>query len=193
MSAGNSSPGDTPHGHWGGRHTDSPLTPAYSPHMSVPTTTISSMDSRNSFTSFAPSRNDSAWSAPARSTSLGVVDDYPSGFQRGPYPSQPLSLDLRRRPTSEMHPPSLMTSAGSSHASISEASLTPMSAPVSSPPDHWNIPPNWGNLPNSAVTKPTDYGTWYSEPALERVQEEDHPSRFGEQPAIVYVDGEHHQ
>ncbi|KAG8528698.1 uncharacterized protein KY384_006385 [Bacidia gigantensis] len=188
MSAGHSSPGDTSHSYWG-RHTDSPLTPAYSPHMSVPTTSMP-MDSRNSFTSFAPPRNDSTWSAPARSTSLGVVEDYPSGYQRSQYHPQPLSLDLRRRP-SDMHPPSLMTSTNSSHTSISESSLTPMSAPVSSPPDHWGVPSNWSALPNSAVTKPTDFGTWYSEPTLEKVQEEDLPPRYGEQPAIVYVDGEH--
>ena len=63
--------------------------------------------------------------------------------------------------------------------------MTPMSAPVSSPPDTWGIGPNWGALPGSAVTKPTDFGSWYAEPTLAKVQEEDIPPPYGAQPAIV--------
>ena len=185
MSAGHSSPGDVPQAYWG-RHTDSPLTPAYSPHMSAPTTAMSSIDGRNSLAYVPTTRTDSTWSAPARSSSMSIVDDYPYPKHHS-YP-QTSSLEYRRR-MSDMHPPSLLTN--SSHTSISESGLTPLSAPVSSPPDTWGIGPGWGTLPSSAVTKPTDFGNWYSEPTLAKVQEEEIPPPYGEQPAIaVYADGE---
>ncbi|KAL9124902.1 MAG: hypothetical protein Q9217_005822 [Psora testacea] len=189
MSAGHSSPGDVSHSYWG-THADSPLTPAYSPHMSVPTSSLNSIsDARSSFTSFAPSRADSAWSASTRSISIGVVEDAPTSYHKNVYNLQPLSMDFRRR-ASEMYPPSLVTSANSSNASISEAHMTPLSAPTSSPPQHWGIPSAWNALPSSAVTKPTDFSSWYSEPALAKVQEEGVPPPYGEQPTILYA-GEH--
>ncbi|KAL9639968.1 MAG: hypothetical protein Q9164_000597 [Protoblastenia rupestris] len=188
MSAGHSSPGDVSHSYWG-RHSDSPLTPGYSPHMSGPTSSLNSIsDARSSFTSFAPSRNDSAWSAPTRSMSIGVMEDLPSSYNKSVYHPQPLGMDYHRR-ASEMHPPSLMTSANSSNASISEAHVTPLSAPISSPPHHWGIPSAWNALPSSAINKPTDFGNWYSEPALAKVQEEEIPPPYGEQPAILYAGG----
>ena len=187
MSAGHSSPGDVSHSHWG-RHSDSPLTPGYSPHLSAPGT-VHSIDSRNSFTTFAPARNDGAWSGPTRSMSIGVVEDLPPSYHKHIYHPQPLSMDFRRR-ASEMQPPSLITSADSSHTSLSESGMTPLSAPVSSPPSHWGIPATWGTLPSSAITKPTDFGNWYSEPGLAKVQEEEIPPPYGEQPAILYAGGE---
>lgn len=188
LSAGHSSPGDP----WGRRHTDSPLTPGYSPHMSAPTSTAhSSLDSRNSFTSFAPSRHDPAWPTPARSMSIGVVEDLPQNYHKHIYHPQPISMDFRRR-ASEMHPPSLMTSIDSAHTSISESSMTPLSAPVSSPPSHWGIPTQWNTLPSSAISKPTDFGNWYSEPTLAKVQEEEiPPHHYGEHPAILYAGSDH--
>lgn len=185
MSAGHSSPGEVSSSYWGGRHSDSPLTPAYSPHLSAPNSALNGMDARNSVTSFAhpATRNDSTWSAPAGPRTMGLVEDFGSAYPKHHSFPQPLSLDFRRR-TSDMHPPSLVTSAGSSHASISEANMTPLSAPVSSPPDTWGVGANWGGLPSSAVTKPTDFG-WYGEPTLAKVQEEDTIPHYGEQPAIV--------
>ena len=189
MSAGHSSPGEMSSSYWGTRHSDSPLTPAYSPHLSAPKPTMNGMDARNSVTSFAhpATRNDSTWSAPARSTSMGMVEDFVPNYPKHHSYPQPLSLNFTRR-QSDMHPPSLVTSA-SSHASMSEANMTPLSAPVSSPPDTWGVGSSWGTLPSSAVTKPTDFG-WYGEPTLANVQEEDVPPHFGEQPAIVYADGD---
>ena len=187
LSAGHSSPGDLSHPHWG-RHTDSPLTPGFSPHMSAPGT-VHSMDSRNSFTSFAPARNDAAWSGPTRSMSIGVVEDLPPSYHKNVFHPQPLPVDFRRR-ASEMHPPSLITSADSSHTSISESGMTPLSAPVSSPPSHWGIPSTWNSLPSSAATKTSDFNNWYSEPALAKVQEEEIPPPYGEQPTILYAGGE---
>ena len=189
MSAGHSSPGDVSSTYWGGRHTDSPLTPVYSPHMSGPTTAVNGMDARSSVVSFAAApRNDSTWSAPARSASIGMLEGSASPYPKHHSYPQASSLEFRRR-TSEMHPPSLLT--GSTHTSISESGLTPLSAPVSSPPDSWGIGPTWGTLPSSAVTKPTDFGAFYGEP-LTRVQEvEEVPPPYGEQPAIVYADADH--
>ena len=189
ISAGHSSPGDASHGYWS-RHTDSPLTPAYSPHLPAPTSTMNNpTDGRNSFHSFGHSRADTHWPLPGRSMSIGVVDDIPASYHNNIYHPQPLSLDFRRR-NSEMHPPSLITSANSSHTSISESGMTPMSAPVASPPTNWGVPSAWNALPSSAVTKPTDFGTWYSEPSLAKVQEEEVPPPYGEHPVIVYPDAE---
>ena len=189
MSATHSSPGDASHSYWE-RHTESPLTPGYSPHICGPTSSLNSVsDSRSSFTSFAPSRNDSAWSVPTRSMSIGVVEDLPPSYHKSSYHPQPLSMDFRRR-ASEMHPPSLMTSNNSSNVSLSETHMAPLSAPVSSPQQHWGIPSTWNALPSSAVTKPTDFGSWYSEPALAKVQEEEIPPPYGEQPTILYA-GDH--
>ena len=185
MSAGNSSPGDVASSYWG-RHTDSPLTPNYSPHMSAPTTAMNNMDARNSIVYIPTPRNDSTWSAPARSASMGVMDELNMpGFLNPKHHSFPqASIEYRRRP-SEMHPPPLLTSTNSAHGSMSDACMTPMSAPISSPPDTWGIGPGWGALPGSAVTKPTDFGNWYSEPTLAKVQEEEIPPPYGVQPAIV--------
>lgn len=69
--------------------------------------------------------------------------------------------------------------------------MTPMSAPVSSPPSQWGIPTQWNALPSSAITKSTDFANWYSEPTLAKVQEEEiPPHHYGEQPAIFYADGD---
>ena len=116
---------------------------------------------------------------------MGVVDELNMpGYLNPKHHSFPqTSTDFRRRP-SEMHPPPLLTSSNSAQGSMSEACMTPMSAPVSSPPDTWGIGPGWGALPGSAVTKPTDFG-WYSEPTLAKVQEEDIPPPYVVQPAIV--------
>ena len=191
-SAGHSSPGDAPHAYWG-RHTDSPMTPGFSPHLSGPTSSIhSASDARSSFTSFAPSRNDSGWSMPTRSMSFGLVEDLPLNYQHHYHNPQPLPMDFRRR-ASDMHPPSLQTSANSSNASISESHMTPLSAPMSSPPlQHWGVPTTWGSLSaNSLVTKAPDYGGWYSEPQLAKVQEEEIGPQFGGEPAILYAGAEH--
>lgn len=192
-SAGHSSPGDSTHPYWG-RHTESPMTPGYSPHMSGPTSAVhSASDPRSSFASFAPSRtqSDSSWAVPQRSMSFGMVEDLPQSYQNQYQPGQPLSMDYRRR-ASELHPPPLLNSNNSSNASISDSHLTPLPVPVSSPPiqQHWGTPTTWSTLSSSLVTKAPDYGTWYGEIGpLAKVQEED-IAHYGPEPAIVYA-GDH--
>ena len=186
-SASHSSPADSAHNFWG-RHTDSPMTPGFSPHLSVPTSALRSVsDTRSSFTSFAPSRShsDSTWAAPTRSMSFGMVEDLPQSYHNHYPHSHPSSMDYRRR-ASELHPPSLQTSNNSSNASISEPGMTPL--PVSSPPiQHWGVPTTWGSLSNPMVTKAPDYGTWYGETTpLAKVQEED-IGPYSNEPAILYT------
>ena len=204
ISAGYSSPGDPPpHTLWG-RHSDSPVTPGFSPHMSAgPTSSMQSFsDSRSSFTSFAPSRADSNVfhnHVPARSMSYGLLEGLPinSGYDNGYYNPQPLSKDVRRR-ASDMRPPSLQTSACSSNTSISEAHLTPHSAaphsaPVNSPPaNQWQtLPTAYSAFPGSSMSKGTYDSTWYSDSApLAKVQEEEISPHFGGEPAILYA-GDH--
>ena len=172
------------------------MTPGFSPHLSGPTSSLhSASDNRSSFTSFAPSapsRSDSAWSmpGPARSMSYGLVEDLHLSNQ-SPYhhPQQP-SMELRRR-ASLMNPPSLQTSNNSSNTSINEAHMTPLSAPaVSTPPiQHWMTPITYAPLSNSSfVSKAPDYGNWYGEPPLAKVQEEEH---YSSEPAILYAGSEH--
>ena len=188
MSAGHSSPGDVVQPYWE-RNVDTPLTPGYSPHISGLTSSLNSVsETRSSFNSFGPARNDSVWSAPTRSMSIDVAEDLPSSYYKTIYHHnfQPLSIDLQRR-ASEMTSPSLMTSANSSNASISEAHMGSLSAPVPSPQQHWVVPSAWHALTSSAVMKPTDFGNWYSEPALAKVQEEEIPPPYGEHPAILYA------
>ena len=202
-SASHSSPGDGSHSYWG-RHSDSPMTPGYSPHLSGPTSSMrssydsrSSSDGRSSFTSFAPSRVDSSW-MPTRSMSFGQVEDLPISYQHNYHHPHPIpSMDYRRR-ASEMHPPSLQTSNNSSTASISDSHMTPLSAPSSSTPpvQQWgvpSIPTTWSTLPSSSfVTKAPDFGGWYGEPGpLAKVQEEELGPHFGEQPAIVHSGAEY--
>ncbi len=171
------------------------MTPGFSPHMSGPTSSLNSVsDARSSFTSFAPStRENSAWPMPTRSVSIGVVEDLPGNYQTyGFHHPQRSSMDYRRRASEMMHPPSLMTSNNSSNTSISESHLTPLSAPVTSPPpNHWGLPSAWNTLPSSAVTKPTDFGSWYSEPPLAKVQEEEIAPPFGGEPTILYAGVDH--
>lgn len=204
ISAGYSSPGDpSPHALWG-RHSDSPVTPGFSPHMSGgPTSSMHSFsDSRNSFTSFAPSRHEPAGyhsHVPARSMSYGLLEGLPmnNGYDNSYYNHQPLSKDLRRR-ASDMRPPSLQTSACSSSTSISEAHMTPHSgaphsAPVNSPPsNHWqSLPTAYSAFPSTSMSKAPYDGSWYSDQApLAKVQEEEISPHFGAEPAILYA-GDH--
>ena len=191
-SAGHSSPGDSTHPYWG-RHTDSPMTPGFSPHMSGPTSAIhSASDPRSSFTSFAPSRthSDTTWTMPQRSMSFGIVEDLPQSYQNQYNNSQPLHMDYRRR-ASEMNPPSLLNSNNSSNASIPDSHLSPLPPPTSNSPNppmnHWGLPTTWSSLPGSLVTKGPDYGSWYSEtPPLAKVQEED-LTHYGGEPTIIYA------
>lgn len=198
-SAGHSSPGDGSHAYWG-RHADSPMTPGFSPHMSGPISSMrssydarSSSGARSSFTSFAPSRSDSAWTMPTRSMSFGHVEDLPMSYQNHYHHPNPIpSMDYRRR-ASEMHPPSLATSNNSSTASISESHMTPLPALSSTPPvqQHWgipSIPTTWSTLPSSSfVTKAPEFGGWYGEPGpLAKVQEEELGPHLGVEPAIVH-------
>jgi len=194
-SAGHSSPGDSTHTYWG-RHSDSPLTPGYSPHMSGRTNTLhSASDGRSSFTSFAPSsaqsrsHSDSTWAMPTRSMSFSLVEDLPQNYQNH-YNPQPVCMDYRRR-ASEMQPPSLQTSNNSSNGSISESHMAPLSAPVSTSPfQHWGAPTTWSTLSSSLVTKAPDYGSWYGDTApLAKVTEEE-IGHFNGEPAILYA-GEH--
>lgn len=204
VSAGYSSPGDPPpHALWG-RHSDSPVTPGFSPHMpGGPTSSMHSFsDSRSSFTSFAPSRHESTGfhgNVPARSMSYGLLEGLPvnNGYDNSYYNQHSLSKDLRRR-ASDMRPPSLQTSACSSSTSISEPRMTPhnaapQSAPVNSPPgNHWHSLPNaYSAFPSTSMSKsPYDSG-WYSDPApLAKVQEEEISPHFGAEPAILYA-GDH--
>ncbi|KAK3169040.1 hypothetical protein OEA41_005488 [Lepraria neglecta] len=193
-SAALSSPGDAPHPYWG-RHADSPMTPGFSPHPSGPASSLhSASDTRSSFTSFAPSapsRSDSAWSVPARSMSYGLVEDYHMSNQSPYHHPQQAPMELRRR-ASLMNPPSLQTSNNSSNTSLNEAHMTPLSAPVSTPPlQHWGIPSTWAPLPSSSyVSKAPDYGSWYGEPPLAKVQEEDLGPHYGSEPAILYAGAE---
>lgn len=171
--------------------------------MSGPTSSIrssydarSASDTRSSFTSFAPSRSDSAWSMPTRSMSFGHVEDLPMSYQNHYHHPHPIpSMDYRRR-ASEMHPPSLQTSNNSSTASISESHMTPLPAPVSTPPiQPWSgIPTTWSTLPSSSfVTKAPDFGGWYGEPGpLAKVQEEELGPHYGGEPAILHTGAEYH-
>ena len=188
------------------------MTPGFSPHLPAPTGSIhSAPDGRSSFTSFAPSRSDSGWSSAQRSMSFGLVEDISLNFRtQNHYHPESASMDYRRR-ASDMHPPSLQTSNNSSNASVSEAHMTPLSLPISSPPpQHWGAPTTrhlpsadapaaaetgpahlfagWGSLPNSSlVTKGPDQ--WYSEPTtLAKVQEEDFGPHYGGEPPIIYAD-----
>ena len=198
-SAGYSSPGDPPpHTLWG-RHSDSPVTPGYSPHMSGPTSSMTSFsDSRGSLTSFAPSRNDSAsWSMPARSMSLGYFEGLPlnNNYDNHSYRPQPLSDNLRRRASDMMQPPSLQTSACSSNTSISEhltPSTAPHSAPIHSPAtNHWQaLPTAYSAFPSTSMSKGPYDGSWYSDAPLAKVQEEEISPHFGGEPAILYA-GDH--
>ena len=187
-SADHSSPGDSTHAYWG-RHSGSPMTPGFSPHLPASTGSIhSAPDARNSFTSFAPSRSDSGWSSAQRSMSLGLVEDLSVNYHsQNHYYPQSASMNYRRR-ASEMHPPSLQTSNNSSATSISEAHMTPLSAPISSPPPHqWGAPITWGSLPNSSlVTKGPEQ--WSEPTILAKVQEEDFGPHYGGEPAIIYAD-----
>ena len=192
-SVGHSSPGDAQSSYWA-RHADSPMTPGFSPHLSGVTSSLhSASDTRSSFTSFAPSvpsRSDSAWSLPARSMSYGLVEDLHLSNQSPYHHPQQSSMELRRR-ASLMNPPSLQTSNNSSNTSINEVHMTPLSAPaVSTPPlQHWGISSAWAPLPSNAfVTKAPDYGGWYGEAPLAKVQEEDH---YSSEPAILYAGSEH--
>ncbi len=208
ISAGYSSPGDPPpHTLWG-RHSDSPVTPGFSPHMSgVPTSSMHSFsDGRSSFTSFAPSRHDSGSfqnHIPARSMSYGLLEGLPmnSGFESGYYSPQPLTKDVRRRASdmrSEMRPPSLQTSACSSSTSISDVHLTPHttaphSAPVEGPPiNQWqSLPTSYSAFPGTSMSKGHFDGSWYSDTTpLAKVQEEEISPHFGAEPAILYA-GDH--
>ena len=206
ISAGYSSPGDPPpHTLWG-RHSDSPVTPGYSPHLSgVPTSSMHSFsDSRSSFTSFAPSRNDSGGfqnHIPARSMSYGLLEGLPmnGGYDNGYYSPQPLTKDVRRRASDmrDMRPPSLQTSACSSSTSISEPHLTPHttaphSAPINSPPvNHWqSLPTSYSAFPGTSLKGHYD-GSWYSDTTpLAKVQEEEISPHFGAEPTILYA-GDH--
>ena len=87
-----------------------------------------------------------------------------------------------------MHPPSLQTSNNSSNTSIGEVHMTPLSAPISTPPlQHWGAPSTWGSLPNnSLVAKGPDQ--WSEPTILAKVQEEDFGSHYGGEPAIIYAD-----
>ena len=169
------------------------MTPGFSPHPSGPTSSLySGSDNRSSFTSFAPSapsRSDSAWSMPARSMSYGLVEDLHLSNQSSYHHSQQTSMELRRR-ASLMNPPSLQTSNNSSNTSINEAHMTPLSAPaVSTPPiQHWMSPVTYAPLSSSFVSKAPDYGSWYGEPPLAKVQEEEH---YGSEPTILYAGAEH--
>lgn len=187
-SAGHSSPGDSTHVYWG-RHSGSPMTPGFSPHLPAPTGSIhSAPDIRSSFTSFAPSRSDSRWSSAQRSMSFGTVEDFSLNYHsQNHYHPQSVSMDYRRR-ASDMHPPSLQTSNNSSTTSVSEAHMTPLSAPISSPPQqHWGAPITWGSFPNSSlVTKGPD--RWSEPTILAKVQEEDFGPHYIGEPAIIYAD-----
>lgn len=178
LSAGYSSPSEAPaHNLWG-RHSDSPVTPGgFSPHASGPTSSMTSMsDPRGS------------WSLPQRSMSFGIVEGLPmNNYEGTSLYSQPVSRDGRRRASDMMRPPSLQTSTTSSNTSISEAHLTPLSAPIQSPSSaHWNLSSGpWSALPGT--TKHYD-NNWYSDSApLAKVQEEDIPPHFGGEPAILYT------
>lgn len=191
-SAGHSSPGDSTHAYWG-RHSGSPMTPGFSPHLPGPAGSIHSPpDARSSFTSFAPSRSDFGWSSAQRSMSFGLVEDFSlngHNHNQNHYHPQSASMDYRRR-ASDMHPPSLQTSNNSSNTSISEAHMTPLSVPISSsPPQHWVAPTTWGSLPNSSlVTKGPDQ--WSEPTILAKVQEEDFGPLYGGEPAIIYADAD---
>ena len=187
-SAGHSSPGDTTHAYWG-RHSGSPMTPGFSPHLPAPTGSIhSAPDARSSFTSFAPPRNDSGWTS-ARSMSFGLVEDLSLNFHGQNHYHPQASMDYRRR-ASDMHPPSLQTSNNSSSTSISEAHMTPLSGPIASPPpQHWGAPITWSSLPNSSlVTKGPDQ--WAEPTILAKVQEEDFGPHYSGEPAIIYADAD---
>lgn len=189
ISTGYSSPSDAPpHTLWG-RHSDSPSMPGSSPRISGPTSSMPNFsDSRNSLTLFVPSRNESACYAPARSMSWGYIENAsPNSLPSNYYPHQ-ISKENRRRASDALRPPSLQTSANSSNTSISEAHLTPLSAPVQSPPSaNWNMPATpWSAFPSTTTGKPYD-GAWYDSVPLAKVQEEELTPHFGGESTMVYT------
>lgn len=211
ISAGFSSPGEQSHSLWG-RHSDSPGTPGYSPHLAGPTSSMQSFsdsrssltsfaESRSSLTSFAPSRHDSAqWSVPpSRSMSYGLLEGLPmnNNYDGRHYYPQSLPKEVRRR-ASEMHPPSLLTSANSSTTSIGDAHPGPLSAPIANDPTgtQWStLPQSYNAFPGHVMSKSYDHG-WYPDPVpLAKVQEEElaPPFTTSHEPAILYVGGEHQQ
>lgn len=183
LSAGNSTPEDPSQNHW-----RSPLTPAFPPQFSGPSTSSSGRESGGSFTSFPPVTNGLGFPVPipARSMSVHGGQDFHRNYQN--QFTSAYDSDSRRR-ASEMHPPSLQASHNSSNNSISEPSGTPL---LGHPSKQWGIPPAWAPLPGQAQVKPPDI-SWYSpEPAgLAQVQEEEVPPAFGSPPVVMYSDGMH--
>ena len=191
LSAGNSTPEDP-----GQRHWRSPLTSAF-PHQfsGPPASSPQARHMSTSFPAFAPVTQMSPYHAPTRSMSFDQGDNFHSHYQ-GHF-NRPYS-DVRRR-ASEMHPPSLVTNTSSPNTSISEASGTPMSAPglgLMTPattidgvsPSCWTpMSTHSPQPPQSGISKPHDYGTWYSTDSgmLPKVQEEDYVPSFNGEPAIV--------
>lgn len=174
------------------------MTPAF-PHFTGHPNSIAHYprDHGSSF-SVAESREDLAWSLPARSMSFGQVEDLPGSYHN--HYHQPSQRDFRRRISSDLYgPPSLDTSNTSSSASISEPHSAPVSVPsVGQPRLHFGFPPAWnafaGHHTGSMTSKgPEGIAGWYSEPsALAKVQEEDVGTTLGGNSAVYYPSVGHH-
>ena len=128
-------------------------------------------------------RQESSWPLPSRSQSYGHLEDLPHHFQSN-YHQQ-----FNRRASDIHHPPSLHTSANSSNTSMVETPNVPMSAPMSTQPlQSYGLPPAWhAHSGQSNMTKPPEYGVWYSEPGpLAKVQEEEVSNHYGPDPTALY-------
>ncbi len=194
LSAGPATPEDPAQAYW--KMAESPVTPGFSPHFSGPPSAVPphARESVTSFSGLPSSREEPGWSMHPRSLSFGRNEEPPGSYPH-PYHA-PHQIEFRRR-TSDMHPPSLQTSANSSTTSVSEGqSTTPLSAaPVSSQSMHpYGLPPAWSAISSHALAgKTPEYGSWYPEPpSLAKVQEEEGASHYSADPAIVYVGGGHH-
>jgi hypothetical protein len=191
LSAGHEFADEHPHGHW----KESPITPGYSPFTTGPAPLMhhQTRDGSSHGPPFGVSRHEPTWPIPTRSMSFGHLDDLSQQYSNNYHPQY--QFDARRR-ASEMHPPSLHTSANSSNASMSDAPGPPMSAPLTSSGMHqYSIPPAWTSHPaQSPVIKIPDFGGWYASETgqLAKVQEEEIGPHFAGEPPMLYSSAGHH-
>ena len=183
MSAGTQIHDDHPNGY-------SPMTP-FSPFTSGPPSAMaqSARDANGAWAPWGGPRQEPSWPVPSRSQSYGHLEDLPHHFQSN-YHQQ-----FNRRSSDIHHPPSLHTSANSSNTSMVETSNVPMSAPMSTQPlQSYGLPPAWHAHPGQPnMTKPPEYGVWYSEPGpLAKVQEEEVTHHYGPDPTALYSSAVQH-
>lgn len=193
---GNPTSEGSPSAYW--RYDEPPMTPAFAHFPAHPNSMVHYPRDHNGSFSISGSREDLAWSLPARSMSFGQVEDLPVNYHHQYHP--PSQQDFRRRISSDVYaPPSLDISNNSSCASISEPHSAPVSAPgAGQPRHHFGFPPAWnpfaGHHPGGMINKgPEGIAGWYSEPSpLAKVQEEDLGSNPNGDPPVFYSSAGHH-